>query len=191
MLNGMIIFVVVILFFVFFIIHKRDMLIKMFSLNASMPAGEFQAQLDKTADAAVKRLETQIAHLELLLEEADAKISQLDEKLKAVDAAAVTRASQPAEPISRDSLNVSRHMPASSIDFRLPAELPEPAIAVAEPELTMNQQPSPPETMEGPNPDKRRLILNMAEEGYSVIEIAKTTGMGKGEIMLILQLNKK
>ena len=188
MLNSMIIFVVVILFFVFFIIHKRDMLIKMFSLNASMPAGEFQAQLDKTADAAVKRLETQIAHLELLLEEADAKIGQLDEKLKAVDAAAVARASQPAEPISRDSLNASRHMPASSIDFRLPAELPEPAIAVSEPELTMNPHP---ETMEGPNLDKRRLILNMAEEGYSVIEIAKTTGMGKGEIMLILQLNKK
>jgi len=184
MLNSMIIFVVVILFFVFFIIHKRDMLIKMFSLNASMPAGEFQAQLDKTADAAVKRL----AHLELLLEEADAKIGQLDEKLKAVDAAAVARASQPAEPISRDSLNASRHMPASSIDFRLPAELPEPAIAVSEPELTMNPHP---ETMEGPNLDKRRLILNMAEEGYSVIEIAKTTGMGKGEIMLILQLNKK
>ena len=186
MLNSMIIFVVVILFFVFFIIHKRDMLIKMFSLNASMPAGEFQAQLERTADAAVKRLETQIAHLELLLEEVDAKINQLDETIKAADVAAMSRESpRGASPVPQ--------FPSAGggIDFPLPAELPEPAAAVASEPALPAEHSSRPLGPESPNSDKRRLILNMAEEGYSVIEIAKTTGMGKGEIMLILQLNKK
>ncbi|MPN35775.1 hypothetical protein SDC9_183277 [bioreactor metagenome] len=39
--------------------------------------------------------------------------------------------------------------------------------------------------------DKKRLISAMAEQGYNVTEIAKATGMGKGAIMLVLQLHKK
>lgn len=39
--------------------------------------------------------------------------------------------------------------------------------------------------------DKRRLVLAMAEQGYNITEIAKVTGKGKGEIMLLLQLNKR
>lgn len=38
---------------------------------------------------------------------------------------------------------------------------------------------------------KHSLILAMAEQGYSPLEIAKATGAGKGEILLVLQLNKK
>lgn len=41
------------------------------------------------------------------------------------------------------------------------------------------------------NIEKHRLIIAMAEQGYSVTEMAKLTGVGKGEIMLLLQLNKK
>ncbi len=39
--------------------------------------------------------------------------------------------------------------------------------------------------------DKRGSIIAMDELGYDVGEIAKTTGISKGEIMLLLQLNKK
>jgi len=39
--------------------------------------------------------------------------------------------------------------------------------------------------------DKKQLIMAMADQGYSVTEIAKATGLGKGEIMLLLQLNKR
>lgn len=41
------------------------------------------------------------------------------------------------------------------------------------------------------NIEKHRLIIAMAEQGYGVTEMAKLTGVGKGEIMLLLQLNKK
>jgi hypothetical protein len=40
------------------------------------------------------------------------------------------------------------------------------------------------------NTEKYRHIITMSEQGYTVTEIAKVTGMGKGEIMLLLQLNK-
>jgi len=170
MLTGMIVFIVIILFFVFFVVYKRDMIARMFTLNAAAPAGEFQQELEKTADAAIRRLETQIAHLEYLLDEADAKIAELDRKLQAADQVpAAVEHSRPEAP------------PATSIDVRLAPE-PPPAVAVA-PEESPNR--------ETPGADRRKLIMTMAEQGYSVTEIAKTTGAGKGEIMLLLQLNKK
>ena len=42
-----------------------------------------------------------------------------------------------------------------------------------------------------PRNDKRATILNMAEQGFSVTEIAQKMGVGKGEVMLLLKLRKK
>ncbi len=178
MLTGMIVFVVIILFFVFFVVYKRDMIARMFTLNAAAPAGEFQQELERTADAAIRRLETQIAHLEYLLDEADARIAELDGKLaasrQAAEPAASSAAAAPAAP--------PEQTPAASIDVRLAPEAP-PSAAPAPSEEAPGR--------EAPGGDRRKLILSMAEQGYSVTEIAKTTGAGKGEIMLLLQLNKK
>lgn len=44
---------------------------------------------------------------------------------------------------------------------------------------------------EQPVTDKRTLILDMAEQGMSVEDIAKKMGVGKGEVMLLLKLRKK
>lgn len=40
-------------------------------------------------------------------------------------------------------------------------------------------------------PDKRTLMLNLAEQGMSAEDIAKKLGVGKGEVMLLLKLRKK
>ena len=42
-----------------------------------------------------------------------------------------------------------------------------------------------------PQPDKRTAILEMAEQGYAVTDIAQKMGVGKGEVMLLLKLRKK
>ena len=42
-----------------------------------------------------------------------------------------------------------------------------------------------------PQQDKRTTILDMAEQGYSVTDIAQMMGVGKGEVMLLLKLRKK
>jgi len=39
--------------------------------------------------------------------------------------------------------------------------------------------------------DKRATILDMAEQGWSVTDIAQKMGIGKGEVMLLLKLRKK
>jgi hypothetical protein len=178
----MIVFVVIVLFFVFFAVYKRGMLVRMFTLNAATPAGEFQQELEKTADEAIRRLETQIAHLEYLLDEADAKIAELDSRLQAAGrlpelppaAATAPPPMPPPSPVASPA--------AATVDVRLAAEVPPPV------------SPAPPEeapVRDAAGADKRKQILAMAEQGYSVTEIAKATGSGKGEIMLLLQLNKK
>jgi hypothetical protein len=178
MLTGMIVFVVIILFFVFFVVYKRDMIARMFTLNAATPAGEFQQELERTADAAIRRLETQISHLEYLLDEADARIAELDAKL-----AASRQAPEPGATATAAAQAVPPEQPpVASFDVRLAPE-PPPVTVAAPAEETPGR--------EAPGADRRKLILTMAEQGYSVTEIAKTTGAGKGEIMLLLQLNKK
>ena len=173
MLTGMTIFIVIILFFAFFVFYKRGMISKMFTLNAAAPAGLFQEELERTADAAIRRLETQIAHLEMLLDEADAKIELLDRKLQEAEGIRDNPAPQPVT------------VPPPRIDLRLPAE-PPPSPTVPEPPAA--EEPPAKDILLA---DRRKLILTMAGQGYSVTEIAKTTGTGKGEIMLLLQLNKK
>ncbi len=177
MLTGMIVFVVIVLFFVFFAVYKRDMLVRMFTLNAATPAGEFQQELEKTADEAIRRLETQIAHLEYLLDEADAKIAELDSRLQAAgrlpELPTVAAAAPPAPP------------PAAAVDVRLAPEVPPPAPKAS----AVPPEEAPARDAAGA--ERRKQVLAMAEQGYSVTEIAKATGSGKGEIMLLLQLNKK
>lgn len=177
MLTGIIVFFIFSLFCVFFIIYKRDMLAKMFAIHAALPAGELQEQLEKTADIVIKRLETQIAHLELLLDEADAKIAILDEKLQAAEVIVRQYEEIPSPPLR-----------PPSVDFRLPAEHPFVLPPVSSPMADDNALKESKDAIYG---DKRRLVLTMAEQGYNVTEIAKSTGVGKGEIMLLLQLNRK
>lgn len=179
MFSGIVLFLALILFFVFFIVYKRDMLVKLFSLNAAAPAGEFQQELERTADAALRRLEMQIAHLEMLLDEADAKINLLDEKLQALDQAAVDSPSPVVPP------------PAKVVDVYLPPEPPTPPAIVASAAAVPMSAPEETQSREPLSTDRRKLILTMADQGYSVTEIAKATNTGKGEIMLLLQLNKK
>ncbi|MDR3592786.1 MAG: hypothetical protein P4N41_24270 [Negativicutes bacterium] len=185
MLTGIILFILSALLVAFFVIYKRDMLAKMFSLHASIPAGQLQAQLEQTGDAVIRQLESHIAHLELLLEEADGKIAQLDQKLRAADCvlaeleAPITQAQQPpARP--------------KVVDLRLPAE-PQLLMgnAAHSHSALVAENTMIKENKDNLSGDKRRQIMSMANQGYSVTEIAKTTGLGKGEIMLLLQLNRK
>jgi hypothetical protein len=182
MLTGIILFVLSVLFFVFFIFYKRDMLVKMFSLDASVPAGQLQDQLEQTADRVIQRLETQIDHLELLLEEADDKIATLDQKLRAADCVLAELEA----PVTLTPLK------SNVVDLRLEAEPPAyvNTIVTSQP-VPITESATPKDNKDNLSSDKRRHIMAMAGQGYSVTEIAKITGLGKGEIMLLLQLNRK
>ncbi len=55
--SGIALFFTVILFFLFFIIYKRNMLSKMFSLNYRSSSEHLQDELQQTADLIIQRLE--------------------------------------------------------------------------------------------------------------------------------------
>ncbi|KYZ77268.1 hypothetical protein AXX12_03810 [Anaerosporomusa subterranea] len=158
-----ILLVVLLLVTVFIFVYKRQMLLKMFSINIATMADEFRTQMEVTADQAVKKLENQMAQLEYMLEEADAKIITLENRLR--------EAEQKGIPSAPASVPYTSDSPLStSIPQSQPAQIADKLQEVAQ--------------------DKRQQVMLMHRQGYTVIEIAKATSMGKGEVMLVLELNK-
>ena len=156
---------------VLFIFYKRDMLMQMFFRDVTSPANRFQEQLEQTADIVIKRLEEQITHLEFLLEEANEKIISLDNKIQIA-----TKIMDRENNHINKSLNQSISSDTTTNIGKVTNEIPTMSIDNYK-DMGRN--------------DKRSSIIEMANLGYDIIDIAKATGISKGEIMLLLQLNKK
>lgn len=151
------------------------MLVKMFSIDVTSSANRFQQQLEQTADIVIKRLEEQIIHLEYLLVEANEKIASLDEKIQA------------ANKILCKESNANSRVPD------IMAEEPKTMISHATPKIAANEIANfnADNDKEITRHDKRNAIIEMADLGYDITEIAKATAISQGEIILLLQLNKK
>lgn len=165
--------------------YKRDMLIKMFSIDVTSSANQFQEQLEQTADIVVKRLEEQIVHLEELLEEANQKIAQLDEKIQIVNEMIDKKNVKDNEIVDTTHLVMPNTTQIENEDSNSTLRLDD---NVGEVE---NQKLSCDDYKNSIRSDWRNSIVEMADSGYDITEIAKRTGISKGEIMLLLQLNKK
>lgn len=275
MMSSSIIIIILFLFLLFFMFYKRDMLIKMFSIDVTSSANQFQEQLEETADLVIKRLEDQISHFEALLEEANSKNTNLDNKILMMTALTekaeeqeklrIEKSQQLEEKnkeleekssylenlleiineksskleniiqladgvIEKEKIKEQEEMRVKTEEKNKRMEehilhLEEllektteqirpmltatnvivPEIVIEEPEIInsyedMDDQLSDANilpsgikeeykgTIHG---DKRSSIVEMADLGYDINEIAKTTGISKGEIILLLQLNKK
>ena len=177
MLIGSAVLAVIVLFFVFFIFYKRSMLVKLFSLDAAPSSEALQEQLNQTAETVVKRLEAEIAHLEFLLEEVENKSAILERQLITAETL-----------ISRfDSAEFSWQQP--HIDVEQEAIVPEVEVSV--PELEGAEQRINVSHIDQAVIEKRNLVAAMLEQGYTITEIARATSMGKGEILLLINLHKK
>ena len=140
----------------------------MFTLQASAPSYELHEELNKTADIIVKRIESEIAHLEYLLEEAEARSRELEKQLLSAEHIIKTLASSETPQAGYQELST---------------QLPDKETKASSPDsLSLNVEA---------NMEKRNLVAAMAEQGYSITEIAKALGIGKGEVILLLQLHKK
>ncbi|VBB08066.1 transcription dna-binding motility swrb swarming ylxl regulation bh2428 [Lucifera butyrica] len=185
MFTEMVVLVISLFFLVYFIIYKRKMLINLFSLNAATPTNELQTRLEETADIILTRLEEKINHLEYLLHEADCRIAQLENRTG--NLSAVPEAGEPAEQTAvfpAGKYPVTAYQEAEMLARQLKNEKSaDNGERIAEETEMRSGEPL--------NNDKHRLILQLADQGYSVTEIAKETGMGKGEVLLVLQLHKK
>lgn len=215
MLTGIILFIVLILFAIFFIISKRKMLISLFSMQADVPGTKLQAELQHTADDIIGGLEEKIVQLEGLLREADRKIDILSQQLAKIEKAQNTgtflsekkkvpvNAVPPKQHVDiidqPDTNDFAKQLIAAADHIDKKASLytapnRDDAIQQSAENSGMMQDENVEQvntTEQLTNHHKHSLILTMAEQGYSPVEIAKATGAGKGEILLLLQLNKK
>lgn len=178
MLSSIIVSLVALICLILFILYKRNILSQVLPDNTATLTSQLKLQLEQTADTVIEQLEERIGHLESLLYEADAKIIELEKRLKAVDTS--ISINPPREKvldkyITSQEINTEQNQQISSIKIDMNSNIDQDSV---EDTITVDD-------------DKRRLVLAMAEQGYNITEIAKVTGKGKGEIMLLLQLNKR
>ena len=203
MVTGSIVFglllVVVLLF------YKRDLFIKMFSIHLTSQTSRFQQQLEQTGDLVVKRLEEQIVHLEYLLEEANEKIISLEQKIetadkvldkeydkkKFADLECLLEKANDKMIFLDQKIELVNSSLTKEHDIRVDIE--ENVMEVNAMEHVKKEFTDLPIDLyrDMPRKDKRNLIIEMTGLGYDINEIAKATGISKGEIMLLLQLNKE
>lgn len=159
------------------------MLVKVFSLNAASSANQFQEQIEQTADIVIQSLEERIRHLESILEVADAKIVSLDKKITMAEKILKKEIEDiiPSENVD----NVSDSKKEEENGTIPTHKLHDVAIAIKNNTIGIDNY------KEIARNNKRNSVLALADQGYSSVEIAKTTGISKSEITLLLQLNKR
>jgi transcriptional regulator with GAF, ATPase, and Fis domain len=176
---------IILVFIIVALISKRETLNRLFSSNLSHSTQELQHELESTADHVIKQMEGHIQQLEYLISEADEKISELDNKLAHANQIIHDLCSLDNGANTGSEHVLTNHQNKQFDDFLLKEDISRPETPV---EKSETQKTVIKEVI---SDDKKRLISAMAEQGYNVTEIAKATGIGKGAIMLMLQLYKK
>lgn len=193
MLTGTIVSLLAIVLLGFLLIYRKEMLAKIFKSNMSVAANQFTENLEQTADIIIKRLEEEATQLELLLEEAEIKIGMLSQQVehanKIIEQMVELENNQKLVKIEQPEIKFVSNREHNNTESLTGCEgeawPEEPCINAGLPLGKMEGV-----TKETINNEKYRHIIMMAEQGYTITEIAKVTGMGKGEILLLLQLNK-
>lgn len=195
-----------ILICVLFFYSKQGMLKKIFSNQLSYPTNELQDQLELTADIVIKNLESHITHLEDLISAADERIELLDRKIHQAtqdlpsDQPEVDDLVAGGFTAQQDHLTVSNTITPhygvtqyqrqaisglSTLDReKVTTSLQLPDIKASDGQSEAN------ESVNQPISQQREVIIAMFKQGYTATEIAKVTGLGKGEISLFFQLHK-
>ncbi len=184
---------------VLFFYSKQGMLKKIFSNQLSYPANELQDQLELTADIVIQNLESHITHLEDLISAADERIALLDRKLHQTtpelpdrreigDPTAQQDHQTASNPTTAYGVTQYRQQAISAFtkldaDNNIPKSLQSPDINIMDGKREAN------ESANQPISQQRQVIIAMFQQGYTATEIAKVTGLGKGEISLFFQLH--
>lgn len=199
---------------------RRSKTVQQVSSQLSGPVGQMQEQILLTADMAVERLDGKIAQMEILLSEIDRRSTilaqqskhqqlqqlQLEQQLQQLTAWFNKQRQQQEQEFERRQQILIKMQPQQAMvsQKQLPVEQATPVEA----DTMMQHVPKMQEPthfyakgskarmevspiITPPQKDKRAAILDMAEQGYSVTDIAQKMGVGKGEVLLLLKLRKK
>lgn len=154
--------ILVVSFFSCVAIYNRHIIIKRFKVDVESLTEQFRYEIEKSTNESVKKMEHQLSQLEYMLEEADVKMLALEQKL--ADAEAKLAEPVQVEVVDNNQVITTTVMPK-----------PEPVVSL---NILLDTL------------DRRQQVMILYNQGYSVIEIAKAISIGKGEVMLLLELNK-
>lgn len=200
---------------------RRTKTVQRVSSHLSGPVEQMQEQILLTADMAVDRLDGKIAQMEILLSEIDRRSTlmvqqnkqqqllqlqleqqqqqlvvwvqtqkqQFDQELIKIQARQIASA-QPLSTECVDSVGAENVM--THFDERVNDQSEVDAKPIASHNAKGSKIPHAVKfEVQPPQKDKRTTILDMAEQGCSVTDIAQKMGVGKGEVMLLLKLRKR
>ncbi len=207
-----------VVFAIFFLIYKRHMITRLFSFDIASQVELFQKDIQNTAGLAVNKINTSSEELAELLQQAEETIEELkirtkiaEEQLYKCAASEIHANSQtqlqpleimtPARTFAQQLLeatyNTTRHLD-------LPKEEPRPTFAevyeqneevlLTEIKPALKNQPVSPPMLDMSNAEpkfKYKQIMKLAADGCNDIEIAKTLGLGVGEVSLTRKFGVK
>lgn len=186
MLTAFVIMGLMTVFLVLLFLTKKNEIARFFFKSFENSSLQLQNQFEEITDQILQRLEYKIEQLEAALEEADHKIKKLE---------ALTNPEQHTTPQNVSNSLVQENIQAgkTQINFVSMGQginyYKKNSVKINSKELEATV-PEPSSSLSNKSLNKREMIQNMASKGYSETEIARTTGIGLGEIQLVLQLNK-
>lgn len=185
---------------VVFFAFRRLKLMQRLQSNLRIPVAEMQEQIEITASSAVERLDEKIAEIEVLLAELDRRsrlVAQQIELEQQLHGQIQKQQMQLQKLIQQEVADLNQKQIAIQQSIETCQNLSTSTSMTGKSD-TNTQQPlaietpiSQPSSRIGKSVNKRAWVLELAEQGVEIADIAKQTGMGKGEVSLILKLKKK
>lgn len=199
----------------------RTKAVQRVSNRLSGPVEQMQEQIMLTADTAVDRLDDKIAQMEILLSEIDRRSAllaqhskqqqmqqlEIEQQQQKLAAWFQTQRQQMEKEfqIRQQMLAANQEQAVApvrplTVHAAIPGEKGQPEVPALRSDISSPDLPRPKEikaprqsapSLITPSQDKRAMILEMAEQGFSVTDIAQKMSIGKGEVMLLLKLRKK
>lgn len=179
MLTELIGIILIILVMVAVIVRRQMLKTKLGQVEFDDSVDAFQIRLEDAADHIIERMEEHIDQLELLLEEADKKIAILDGRLKELKNLS-TRVDSDTTQTFHYVRNEGRGEPEK--------------IALVKESFMLDSGKGIGKEVSGKKklelkPSKiNQAVLEMLNNGHTIDEIAKKTGIGKGAILLIQEM---
>lgn len=126
-----------------------------------------QIHLEEAADVIIKRMEEHVNQLEFLIEEANQKIVQLDQYMKKIE-----------KLEGQKKEVVQKELSENTVKLMEPVMKEPTTSCIDKPKIMLKESAINTE------------VFHMLGEGFSLDEISKKTGVGKGAIKLIKQMYK-
>lgn len=183
MLTAFVIMGLIIVFFVMLFLTKKNDIARFFFKSFEESSFQLQNQFEEITDQILQRLEYKIEQLEAALQEADDKIKKLeaftgDERKEVSNNASIQENIQAGKTqINFVSMGqgISQYQKNNAKNLTKKLEAP-----IIESSSFLSDKTD----------NKREMVQTMINQGYSETEIARATGLGLGEVQLVLQLNK-